>query len=453
MFNLFSNYINKSPDFVSEDLRDGNQSIINGYNIKEKINIWNIILDIGIKQIVIGFPSSNKHDYNFIKYLIKNNLIPKDIYISILIPCKKKLIDFSFNCVKKIENVIFHLYNSISKNQRKKVFKFKKKEILIFTLENIKYLIKNIIKKKKNSNFQYSPESFSDSEIFFSKKISFYFSYLCYINKIKSILNLPITVDNIYGNVYINYLKYIKKNIFNSVLSTHIHNDMLNGISNSMLVLLLNINRIEGTLLGNGERTGNTSLMILASNLYNLGINSNIKIFNNKNFNYFKNEKISLKNRFPWLSRLNYSAFSGSHQDAIFKSYYKKKKFNWKVIYISINPKIFNFSHKNIIKINSQSGKGGLKFILWYNYNILLNNNNILINLYKIIQDIAEILMIELYKEFILSILFLKSNNIFLKKFKFFQFYFTKLYNFKIFIVLIKKKNKKIIKIIILKYE
>lgn len=452
MYNLSSNYINKSPIFVSEDLRDGNQSLIDGYNIKKKIDIWNIILNVGIKQIVLGFPSSNKHDYNFIKYLIKNNLIPKDIIVSILIPCKKKLIDLSFECVKNIDNVIFHLYNSISKNQRKKVFKFNKKKTLLFTLENIKYLIKNIKKYKKNSHFQYSPESFSDSELFFSKKISFYFSYLCYLNNINSILNLPITVDNIIATKYLNSLKYIKKNKFNSVLSSHIHNDMNNGISTSMLTLLLNISRIEGTLFGNGERAGNSSILILASNLYNLGIKPKIKIFNEKIFNYFNNEKFSFKNRIPWYSRLNFSAFSGSHQDAIFKSYYKKKKFNWKVIYLPINPKIFNFSHKNMIKINSQSGKGGLRFIFWYNYNLLLNNK-ILLKLYKISQDISEILMCELYKEMLISLLFLKSNNIYIKKFKIIQFYYSKIFNLKIITIIIKKKLKKITKILLIKYE
>ncbi|MBY0585317.1 2-isopropylmalate synthase, partial [Candidatus Carsonella ruddii] len=173
MFSWISNYLYKTPIWVSEDLRDGNQSLINGYNIKNKINIWNLILEIGIKQIVLGFPSSNKHDYNFIKYLIKNKLIPNDVIVSILIPCKKKLIDISFDIVKNIDNVIFHLYNSISKIQRKKVFKFSKKKTLNFSLQNNKYLISIIKKNRKNSFLQYSPESFSDSELFFSKKISF----------------------------------------------------------------------------------------------------------------------------------------------------------------------------------------------------------------------------------------------------------------------------------------
>ncbi|WP_433928071.1 hypothetical protein [Candidatus Carsonella ruddii] len=452
MSNWVSNYLYKSPIWVSEDLRDGNQSLINGYDIKKKINIWNLILEIGVKQIVLGFPSSNKHDYNFIKYLIKNKLIPNDIIISILIPCKKNLIDLSFNIVKNVDNVIFHLYNSTSKIQRKKVFKFDKKKTLSFSLENIKYLISIIKKYKKNSYIQYSPESYSDTELFFSKKISFYFSYLCYLNKIKSILNLPITVDNILPNKYINSIKYIKKHSFNSILSSHIHNDMNNAVSTSMLSLLSGINRIEGTIFGNGERAGNSSLLILASNFYNLGINPKINIFNNKLINYFYNEKISLIDRFPWYSRLNFIAFSGSHQDAIFKSYYKKKNFLWKVIYIPINPKIYNFSHKNIIKINSQSGKGGLKFIFWYNYNLLLNNE-ILFKIYKINQDLSEILMCEIYKEMIFSIIYSRSNNLVLKKFKIFQFYYSYIYNFKIIVLILKKNNKKIIKIILIKNE
>lgn len=451
MFNWVSNYIYKAPIFVSEDLRDGNQSLINGYDIKKKIEIWNILLNIGIKQIVIGFPSSNKHDYNFIKYLINNKLIKKNITVSVLVPCKKNLIDLSFNMIKNLDNAVLHLYNSVSKNQRKKVFKFNKKKTLKFSLESIKYTI-SIIKKNKNIHFQYSPESFSDSELFFSKKISFYFSYLCYLNKIKSILNLPITVDNILPNKYINSIKYITKYNFNSVLSAHIHNDMGNAISNSILSLLSSIKRIEGTIFGNGERAGNASLLIIALNLYNLGINPKINIFKHNLLNYFSNEKISLLNRLPWFSRLNYSAFSGSHQDAIFKSYFKKKFFLWKVLYIPINPKIFHFSHKNIIKINSQSGKGGLKFIFWYNYNLLLNNF-IFIKIYNIIQDLSEILMCEIYKEMIFSIFYLRSNNIILKKIKIINFYYSFIFNFKIIVLIIKKNKKKIIKNIIIKNE
>ncbi|MBY0585375.1 hypothetical protein K5B08_00450, partial [Candidatus Carsonella ruddii] len=191
---------------------------------------------------------------------------------------------------------------------------------------------------------------------------------------------------------------------------------------------------------------------ILATNFYNLGINPKINIFNEKLLNYFYNEKISLKDRIPWFSRLNYTAFSGSHQDAIFKSYFKKKKFFWKVIYLPINPKIFNFFHKNIIKINSQSGKGGLKFVFWYNYNLLLDNL-FLLKIYNIIQDLSEILMCEIHKEMIFSLLFSRSNNLFLKNFKIIKFYYSFIFNFKIIILVIKKNKKKIIKIFIIKNE
>ncbi|QLK14064.1 2-isopropylmalate synthase [Candidatus Carsonella ruddii] len=452
MLNWNCNYICKSPIWVSEDLRDGNQSLINGYDIKKKIKIWNFLLEIGFKQIVLGFPSSNKHDFNFIKYLIKNKLIPLDVTISILTPNKKNLIDLSFNSVEKIENVIFHLYNSISKNQRKIVFKLNKKKIINFSLNGIKYIISKINKNKKKSILQYSPESFSDSEVFFSKKISYYFSYLCFINKIKSILNLPMTVENCFPHYYLNTLSYIKKNIFNTILSTHIHNDMNGAITTSMLSLLTGVSRIEGTVFGNGERAGNASIFILASNILNLGINPNINIYNKKIQFLFKNEKINLLNRFPWFSRLNYTAFSGSHQDAIFKSFYIKKLFSWKIIYLPLNPKKFGFLYKNIIKINSQSGKGGLRFIYWYNFNLLLNKI-ILKKIYIISQDISEILMCEIYKEFLFSIIHLRSNNLFIEKFIIIEFYYSLLFNFKIIVVLIKKKKKKIFKFIIIKNE
>lgn len=449
MLNWSCNYLYKPPIWVSEDLRDGNQSLIDCYDIKKKIKIWNFLLKIGIKQIVLGFPSSNKHDYNFIKFLIKNKLIPKNVIISILVPCKKKLIDLSFECVKDINNVIFHLYNSVSKDQRKKVFKLSKKKILNFTINNILYLIKKI--KNKNNYFQYSPESFSDSEIFYSKKICYYFTFFCFINKIKSIINLPLTVENSLTNYYLNQLKFIKKNIFNSILSSHTHNDMGSSISSSILSILSGIKRIEGTLIGNGERAGNASILILATNLYNLGINPNIKLNFNLN-NIFTNEKISIKNRIPWLSRLNYSAFSGSHQDAIFKSYFNKKKFFWKTIYIPINPKLFGFKHNNIIKINSQSGRGGIKFIFWYNYNFLFNNN-IISKIYFLSQDISEILICEFYKEMFISLIHCRSNNIFFYKFKILKFQISIIFNFKLIFFLIKKNKKKIFKFIIKKYE
>lgn len=446
MLNWSSNYNYKSPIWVSEDLRDGNQSLIDGYNIKEKIKIWNLLIDIGFKQIVLGFPSSNKHDYNFIKYLSKNNLIPNDVIISILTPAKKDLINLSIESVSNIKNVILHLYNSISKEQRKFVFKFNKKKNILFSLKNIIFVIKKI-KKNKNIIFQYSPESFSNSEIFFSKKISYYFSYLCYINKINSILNLPMTVENILPNKYSNYINYIKKKIMKTILSIHTHNDMGGAISSSHLGFLSGAKRIEGTLFGNGERSGNSSILILATNLFNMGINPNLKIFNKKIF-FFKNSKISIKNRFPWYSKLNYCAFSGSHQDAIFKSYFYKKKFLWKIIYIPINPKNFGFKHSNIIKINSHSGKGGLRFIFWYNYNLLLNNNS-LKKIYNISQDLSEILMTEIYKEMIFSILYCRSNNIVINNFKIVSMIYSKIMNFEIIFCIIKKKKKKFIKLIL----
>ncbi|AFP84124.1 2-isopropylmalate synthase [Candidatus Carsonella ruddii HT isolate Thao2000] len=450
MLNWNCNYLHKPPIWVSEDLRDGNQSLINGYDIKKKIKIWNLLLEIGIKQIVLGFPSSNKHDYNFINYLIKNKLIPNDVTVSILMPCKKNLIDLSYECIKSVKNVIFHLYNSVSKIQRKKVFNFNKKKTLNFTIDNIKYLIKKI--KKKNYTIQYSPESFSDTELFFSKKICFYYTYICYINKIKSILNLPKTVENCLTNKYLNSINYIKKNIFNTMLSIHIHNDMNLSTSTSILSTLINIKRIEGTLFGNGERSGNVSILILASNYYNLGINPKINFFSKKFLKLFFNEKISFLNKLPWYSRLNYCAFSGSHQDAIFKSFFKKKKFLWKIIYLPLNPKIYNFKYKNIIKINSQSGRGGLKFIFWYNYNILLDK--IIINkIYSISQEISESLMCELHNNLLFVLFYNRSNFIKISYFKILKFLYSLLLNFKIIIFLIKKQKKKFFKIIFFKYE
>ncbi|AFP83562.1 2-isopropylmalate synthase [Candidatus Carsonella ruddii] len=444
--NLYSNYLTKSPIWVSEDLRDGNQALIDGLNIKKKIKIWNILIELGFKQIVLGFPSSNKHDYNFIKYLIKNKLIPNFITISILTPAKKNLIELSIKSVEGINNVIIHLYNSISKNQRKIVFKMNKNNNFIFSINNINYLIKKI--KKKKIIFQYSPESFSDSNIFFSKKISFFFSYLCYKNKIKSILNLPITVENILPINFLKKIIFIKKNIINSTISVHTHNDMSNSNANSILSILFAADRIEGTLLGNGERAGNSSLFILANNFYKLGINPKIKIFNKKIINKYINIiNIKINKRYPWFDNLNYVAFSGSHQDAIFKSFFIKKKFNWEILYISLNPKNYNFSYKNMIKINSQSGRGGIKFIFWYNYKLLLNN--IIINkLYNIIQNISENIQTEIYKEMIFSILYNFSINI-LKKNKIIFFFYFKFFNFTIFIFVLKIIKNKIIKIIL----
>ncbi|AFP84305.1 2-isopropylmalate synthase [Candidatus Carsonella ruddii] len=447
MFNWVSNYLYKKPIWVSEDLRDGNQSLINGYNLKDKIHIWEFLIEIGIKQIVLGFPSSNKHDFNFINYLKKNKLIPNDVFISVLTPAKTSLIDITINSLNGINNSVIHLYNSISKIQRKLVFKMNKIQIKNFTIEFFLYVINKI--KKKNIIFQYSPESFSDCELMYSKKICYMFSYLCYINNIKSIINLPITVENILNNKFINLVSYIKKKIFNSQLSIHTHNDMGGSVSSSLLSILSGVDRIEGTLLGNGERSGNSPIMILASNYYNLGINPGIDLFNHKIFKFFKK---NYKKRIPWYSNLNYIAFSGSHQDAINKSYFKKKLFNWNVIYVPINPKIYNFKHKNMIKINIQSGKGGIKFIFKYNYKIKLNKL-LLIKLYFIIQDISEYLMTEIYKEMIFSILIIRSNLLFINNYKIIFLNISYFYNFKVLIIVFKKKKKKIIKNITYYYE
>ncbi len=355
------------------DLRDGNQALINPMNIDRKIDFYNLLIRLGFKEIEIGFPSASQIEYDFVRKLINENLIPEDVTIQVLTQARRHLIEKTFESLKGVKRAIIHVYNSTSVLQRKIVFNQTKNEIKKIALEGVKHI------KKLAENFegeiilQYSPESFTGTEVEYALEIC---NEVCDIWGVSStrkiIINLPATVEMDTPNVYADQLEWFGKNILkreNIILSCHPHNDRGTGVAAAELSLLAGVDRIEGTLFGNGERTGNADILNLAYNMLSHGINPELNI---DNINYIIEVykrccKIPVHIRHPYAGELVYTAFSGSHQDAINKGlmHYKKSKSTvWQVPYLPIDPNDIGRQYESLIRVNSQSGKAGVSFIM-----------------------------------------------------------------------------------------
>jgi len=367
------NQIKVPPTWCSVDLRDGNQALIEPMSIEKKIKLYDLLIKIGFKEIEIGFPSASKTDYDFFRQLIINNKIPDDVFVQVLCQAKSALIEKTFESMNGAKNVIFHIYNSTSVAQRKIVFKLDKNKIIDLILKGID----DIKKYKKNFDgnmiLEYSPESFTGTELEFSKQIcdEVVKHYNPSENE-KVIINLPATVELSTPNIYADMMEWMSTNLDNRdkiILSAHAHNDRGTAIAASELSLLAGVERVEGTLLGNGERTGNVDLMVLAMNLYTQGIHPNLDFSDIDEVDKILKQctNIDTHIRHPYVGELVYTAFSGSHQDAIKKGMnYQDEKDNdyWEVPYLPLDPRDLNRNYEDIIRINSQSGKGGATYIL-----------------------------------------------------------------------------------------
>ena len=367
-------YVDHAPIWCSVDLRDGNQALVDPMNLQQKIEFFKMLVKIGFKEIEVGFPAASETEYTFLRTLIEENLIPDDVTIQVLTQAREHIIKKTFEAVKGAKNVIVHVYNSTSLAQREQVFKKSKEEILKIAVDGAKLLKELTEEANENYRFEYSPESFTGTEPEYALEVC---------NAVldiwqpaadrKAIINLPVTVQHSMPHVYASQIEYMSKNLKyreNVVLSLHPHNDRGCGVADSEMGLLAGADRIEGTLFGNGERTGNVDIVTLALNMYSQGVEPELDFSNMteicEKYESFTGMKIS--ERSPYSGSLVFAAFSGSHQDAIAKGMHwleEKKPEHWTVPYLPIDPKDVGRNYDaDVIRINSQSGKGGVGYIL-----------------------------------------------------------------------------------------
>lgn len=376
------NEITEAPIWCSVDLRDGNQALPDPMSLEEKIKFFDCLIAMGFKEIEIGFPAASETEYNFTRYLIENNKIPDDVKIQVLTQSRKEIIDKTFKAVEGAKNVIVHLYNSTSPIQREVVFHKSKDEVKQIAIDGAK-LMNEYIKQYPDTNwyFEYSPESFSTTEMDYAIEVvnSVLETWKGHIDT-KPIINFPATIECSMPNVFADQIQYVAENIVdrdNMIISIHSHNDRGTGVATSEMSILAGADRIEGALFGNGERTGNADIMNIAMNMFVLGVDPKLDFshINEIKDIYESCTKMEVGPRHPYAGELVFTAFSGSHQDAIskgLKAIQEEKKDYWEVPYLPINAEHINRQYEPIIRINSQSGRGGVSYILetHYGYNI-----------------------------------------------------------------------------------
>jgi len=366
--------ITSSPIWCSVDLRDGNQSLPTPMTIEEKLKFFNLLVSLGFKEIEIGFPSASNTEYQFTRRLIEENLIPDDVTIQVLTQSRDHLIEKTFESLIGAKNAIVHLYNSTSILQRKVVFNKSKEEIIEIAIHGAELLNKYSSKyPETNFSFEYSPESFTGTELEYALEIcQAVLDVWKPTAEKKAIINLPSTVEMSTPNIYADQIEWFCNNLSNRqnvIISLHTHNDRGTCTASSELGLLAGADRIEGTLFGNGERTGNLDIVTLALNLFTQGINPNLDFtkINEIVELYEECTKMTVHERHPYAGKLVFTAFSGSHQDAIRKGLHVREQENsnfWEVPYLPIDPHDIGREYEEIIRINSQSGKGGTAYIL-----------------------------------------------------------------------------------------
>ena len=369
--------INKAPIWCSVDLRYGNQALVTPMQLEEKLLMFKTLVDIGFKEIEVGFPSASETEYEILRTLIEGHHIPDDVTIQVLVQARPELIKKTFEAVKGAKNVIVHFYNSTSTLQRKVVFKEDMPGIIKIAVEGAK-LIRQLTEEEiassgMNIRYEYSPESFTGTEIDFAIEIcEAVMETLGATNKNPIILNLPSTVEMSTPNTYADQIEYFctkMKNREAAIISIHPHNDRGTGVAAAELALLGGADRIEGTLFGNGERTGNLDIVTVALNMYTQGVDPELDFSNILAVKkiYEACTKMKVPERQPYAGELAFTAFSGSHQDAIRKGYEYMAESDtpyWEVPYLPINPADLSREYEPVIRINSQSGKGGAAFVL-----------------------------------------------------------------------------------------
>lgn len=373
-------YVDKAPAWCSVDLRDGNQALIVPMSLDEKIEFFKELVRVGFKEIEIGFPAASETEYEFCRVLIEQNLIPDDVTIQVLTQAREHIIKKTFDAVQGAKNAVVHLYNSTSYAQRTQVFKKSKEEILKIATDGAKLLNDMAAEHGVNYQFEYSPESFTGTEIDYALEVC---NAVIDIWKPtpdrKVIINLPATVEMSLPHVYASQIEYMSNNMHcreNVVLSLHPHNDRGCGVADAELGLLAGADRIEGTLFGNGERTGNVDIITLAMNMFTHGVDPELDLTDIPRITeiYERLTRMHVYERSPYTGKLVFAAFSGSHQDAIAKGMKCREEDPngmWTVPYLPLNPEDIGRQYDgDVIRINSQSGKGGIAYILEQKYGL-----------------------------------------------------------------------------------
>lgn len=367
-------HVDKAPIWCSVDLRDGNQSLVIPMSLEEKLEYYNMLLEVGFKEIEVGFPAASKTEYEFLRTLIENEMIPEDVTVQVLTQCREHIIRKTFDACAGAPGAIIHFYNSLSVAQREQVFKKDKEEIKMIAVDGAKLVKKLASEYDSNFRFQYSPESFTGTEPEYALEVcNAVLDVLEPSADNNVIINLPATVEMSSPHVYASQVEFMSENLKCRefvTLSVHPHNDRGTGVADAELAILAGSDRVEGTLFGNGERTGNVDIVTLAMNMYAHGIDPGLDFSNMNDLveKYERCTRMPVYDRSPYSGSLVYAAFSGSHQDAIAKGmrYRAKNKLHeWSVPYIPIDPKDIGRTYDaDIIRVNSQSGKGGIGYIL-----------------------------------------------------------------------------------------
>ena len=375
-------YIDKAPAWCSVDLRDGNQALVIPMSLEQKVEFFKLLVQIGFKEIEVGFPAASETEYTFLRTLIDRKLIPEDVTIQVLTQAREHIIRKTFEAVKGAPKAIVHVYNSTSVAQREQVFKKSKEEILKIAVEGAKLLKELAEQTEGNFQFEYSPESFTGTEPEYALEVC---------NAVidvwqptpdnKCIINLPVTVEHSMPHVYASQVEYMCKHMLrreNVIVSLHPHNDRGCGVADSEMGILAGADRIEGTLFGNGERTGNVDIVTLGMNMYSQGVDPKLGFSDMPHICevYERCTGMTVGERSPYSGALVFAAFSGSHQDAIAKGMHwieEKDPNRWTVPYLPIDPTDVGRNYDaDVIRINSQSGKGGVGYILETKYGLNL---------------------------------------------------------------------------------
>ena len=373
--------IQKAPIWCSVDLRDGNQALVDPMVVEEKLEYFNLLLKLGFKEIEIGFPSASQLEYDFLRTLVEKKLIPDDVKVQVLCQCRQHLVDKTFEAIQGIKNVVFHIYNSTSTLQRDVVFHQDKEHIKQIAIEGTKMVKEGAKNFDGNIWLESSPESFTGTEVEYALEVCEAVKDIWQPTEERPIIfNLPATVEMTTPNVYADQIEWMSTHFTERekvILSIHPHNDRGCGVAATELAMLAGADRVEGTLFGNGERTGNVDILNVAYNMFSQGINPELNIENvNEIIDVFERcNKMSVPPRHPYAGKLVFTAFSGSHQDAISKgmqALHERQSKIWEVPYLPIDPSDVGREYEPLVRINSQSGKGGVAFVMEQYYGFKL---------------------------------------------------------------------------------
>ncbi len=375
-------YVDHAPVWCSVDLRDGNQALVVPMTLQQKLDFFKLLVKIGFKEIEVGFPAASETEYEFLRALIEQDLIPDDVTVQVLTQAREHIIRKTFEALKGVKNAIVHVYNSTSLAQREQVFRKSKEEIKQIAVEGAKLLKELTEEARAEYRFEYSPESFTGTEPEYALEVcNAVLDVWQPTAERKAIINLPVTVQHSMPHVYAQQIEYVSKHLNyreNVLVSLHPHNDRGCGVADTEMGLLAGADRVEGTLFGNGERTGNVDIVTVAMNMYSQGVDPELNFSDMTEIcdKYEEYTGMKVNERNPYSGALVFAAFSGSHQDAIAKGMKwieEKQPEHWTVPYLPIDPTDVGRSYDaDVIRINSQSGKGGVGYILERNYGIVM---------------------------------------------------------------------------------